>query len=404
MKKDSEITKLKKQFEVIYNVNSFIASIMDLNKLLSLIMEESKKVMNAEASSLMLYDEQSDDLYFEVALGDRGDAVKEVRLKMNEGIAGSAAKCRCPINVPDVKRDKRFYKLADKQSKFITKSILAVPLLRGDKLIGVLEVLNKVDGGSFTDEDVKLMQVLADQAAITIENAKLVEENLKATRLAAIGQAIAGTAHYIKNILAGVQGSMSLIDMGIDKDNYEMIKNAWPICKRSNLKITKLVRDMLTYSKDRKPVKSPTKICDIIDEICELLKERAKQADVLIVKEYNDNEKEVHLDAGAICDAILNLVSNSIDANNKENGCVKISTELLDGEGQIKIIIADNGCGIPQDILKKIFDPFFSTKGSKGTGLGLAVTKKVIEEHSGKLEVESTPDVGTSFYITLPIT
>jgi signal transduction histidine kinase len=403
MPKDDEIVKMKRQLDVIYNVNGFIASIMNLNKLLNLIMEESKKAVNAEASSLMLYDEAKDELYFEVALGDKGDAVKEVRLKVGEGIAGSAAKERRSINVPDVEKDKRFYKYADKQSKFKTKSILAVPLLRGDKLIGVVEVLNKVGGGSFNEEDVKIMEILADQAAITIENAQLVEENIKSARLAAIGQAIAGTAHYIKNILAGVQGSMSLIDMGIDKDNYDMIKNAWPICKRSNLKITKLVRDMLTYSKERQPVKSPNKICDIINEICEMMLERAKQAKVKIIKEYNHKDIEISVDAGAICDALLNLISNSVDAVDKEEGWVKIKTEMVEDERRIRITVMDNGCGIPEEILKKIFDPFFSTKGSKGTGLGLAVTKKVIEEHNGKLEVESTPNVGSSFYITLPI-
>ncbi len=118
--------------------------------------------------------------------------------------------------------------------------------------------------------------------------------------------------------------------------------------------------------------------------------------------ECDSDDLTVNVDPSSIGDALLNIVSNSIDANDKERGFIVIKAGKMKPGGDVRISIADNGKGIPGDILQKIFDPFFSTKGSKGTGLGLAVTRKIIEEHGGKLDVESTPGSGTTFTILLP--
>ncbi|MCP4153127.1 MAG: GAF domain-containing protein [bacterium] len=399
-----QVGKLKRQLETIYRVNSFLSSITDLNELLILIMTESKKIVNCEASSLMLYDAVSDELYFEVVLGDKSGQVKEVRLQMGQGIAGRVAQDCKVINVKDVSEDSGYDKSVDDRSQFQTKSLLALPLTRGDKLIGVIEVLNKCGGDSFSDEDIKIMEILAEYSAIAIENAQLVQENIKSAKLAAIGQAVAGTAHYIKNILAGIKGGMSLVEMGLKGKNWELLDKSWPICKRSNMKINKLVNDMLTYSKDREPIKEHLEVSDIIGDVCDIVNEKAKQKQVFIKKEHQHDQLLINVEQSAIGDAILNLVSNSIDAIDKKEGTIHLKTkkDTLFDKDMVVITITDNGSGIPADVIEKIFDPFFSTKGSKGTGIGLAVTKKVIDEHEGCLEVESVPGEGTTFSIYLP--
>ncbi|MGQ9632106.1 MAG: SpoIIE family protein phosphatase [bacterium] len=171
-----------RELSTLIEVSSIINSTRDLDVLLDLVMEQSRIVMNAEASSLMLIDEKTNELVFKIAHGEKGEAVKEIRLKMGEGIAGWVAQTGEPLLVPDVDKDSRFYKGADEKTKFKTKSILCVPLRSREKVIGVVEVLNKLEsagGPAFDDEDVTLFMALAHQSAIAIENAILQKESLE---------------------------------------------------------------------------------------------------------------------------------------------------------------------------------------------------------------------------------
>lgn len=146
---DSSSEELRRIVDVLYRVHHFISAITDLDTLLERIMAESRALAHAEACSLMLYDPDGEELYFRVALGEKGDQQllkREIRLKLGQGIAGAAAETRQAINVENVQKDERFYGTVDQKTHFETRSILAVPLLDHEKLIGVLEVLNKEDG------------------------------------------------------------------------------------------------------------------------------------------------------------------------------------------------------------------------------------------------------------------
>jgi len=387
----------------LYRVNSLMASVTDLKQLLNLIMEESKDVIGVEASSLILYDEKNDDLYFEVALGEKGEQIKVIRLKMGEGIAGVCAKERRTLVVNDVSQDKRHFKKADEQSKFQTRNILATPMVRNERLIGVLEVLNKFDNQAFSDADAKVLEFFADHAAIAIENAMLVEANVRAERLAALGQAVASISHYVKNILAGIKGSASLIDLGLSTDNAKLVRDAWPILQRSNTKIFSLVQDMLTYSKEREPELTRANLNTLAEDICRMVEVSAAEIGVLVKADFAAEVPDSMFDANRLHDAVLNIVSNAIDATREQPDAYVLITTKYDGVARrVEITIEDNGAGIPEAAQKKIFEPFFSTKGSKGTGLGLAVAQKVVREHGGDILLESQEGKGARFIIRLP--
>lgn len=402
-------TSLELQLDALYRVNRFMSAVADLRELLTQIMKESKTVVDAEASALMLYDASTDELFFEVALGEAADAVKQIRLKASEGIAGECATKRLPIVVPDCSKDPRHSKKADDSSKFVTRNLMAVPLVRGEKLIGVLEVLNKRHGADFTDDDLKIIQFMGDQAAIAIENALLVEANVQNARLAAMGQAVLSISHYIKNILTGMKGSLSLIEMGVKSSNYDLVQNSMPILKRSQNKIASLVQDMLTYSKERQPEYEVVELRDFLQEILTQQAEAARSAQAELVLDYQAGAPEsVRFDSTKIHDGVLNLVVNAIDAVRDFPGSGIVTLRALplpsqNGRDFFAIEVEDNGTGIPEHIQRKIFDAFFSTKGSKGTGLGLAVTRKVVEEHGGALELHSVPGEGTRFRVVLPV-
>ncbi len=389
--------------DALSRVYLLIANVTDLDTLLESIMEESKEVASAEACSLLLFDEAKNDLYFHVALGESGDQgrLKQfIRLKLGEGIAGSAARDRQSINVREVSDDSRFYKAADKVSQFESRSILAVPLLNQEDLVGVLEVVNKRGGGSFSDFDQRILEMFSSIVATVLTNANLIEENLRSERLAAIGTAVAGMSHFTKNIITGMQGSAELIDQALAQDNMRFIETAWPILKRSVERITGVVEDMLTYSKPRKPAYIACLIGDILDEVRDTFKGRLDQKKVLCSIDASGAADAVELDSQGLYRCLLNLVSNAADAAPEKDGEICVVARIDNDE--LIVEVSDNGPGVPEELLETIFEPFISTKGSRGTGLGLAVTQKIIAEHHGTITVHPSDLGGACFRVVVP--
>jgi len=395
---------LRRTVDVLYRVHRLVALVIDLPTLLHGIMEESKQVAHAKACSLMLYDAITDELYFEVALGETGDqsALKRgIRLKLGQGIAGTAASARHSINVADAARDERFFKQADEASGFETRSLLAVPLVDRDELIGVLEVVNKIGGGPFTDADLHVMEMFGGLAATSISNARLIDKNLRAERLAAIGQAVAGLAHYTKNIITGLSGSVELIDQGLSQNNSEFILRSWPIFKRSSQRIANFVEDMLSFSKPRKPLIESFDIRDVIGDVSETVSGTVAKKGIALDIDCADAAPAVRADQRGLYRVLLNLVTNAADVLPRSGGRIRVSAKSVES-GALVIEVADNGPGVPDEIAKQIFDPFFSTKGSQGTGLGLAVSQKIIVEHGGQIGVSHAPEGGALFRVVIP--
>ncbi len=174
-----DLQVLVDRMDFLHSVSQKISEKKALSALLEEIMEESKNVMNAEASSLLLYDAKKRKLSFQVATGDKGKIVEKFSVPIGTGIAGWVAKHRTPLNIENCYNDPRFNPRFDKKSEFVTKSMICVPLLRKNKLIGVMQVINKKDGETFDDIDMHIFETLASQCAIAIENAQLVESQLE---------------------------------------------------------------------------------------------------------------------------------------------------------------------------------------------------------------------------------
>jgi len=160
------------------DANKALTSTLDLDRLLKVIMSQAKRVVNAEASSLMLLDEAKKELFFDVTVGGKGEKLRQMRLKLGQGIAGWVAREGKPLVVANARRDSRFLRKADEITKFRTKSILCVPLRIKERIIGVIEAINELTRGHFVDKDREIFEAFASQAAIAIENARLFH-NLK---------------------------------------------------------------------------------------------------------------------------------------------------------------------------------------------------------------------------------
>ena len=393
--------------QTLYRIDKFLSSISDLDTLLHAIIKEGAAVTGAESASIGLYDELTNDLYFYIAGGsadhkDFEQKLECVRLKMGEGVIGWCAENREPVNVKDTSSDSRFSSKADTETGFITESLLAVPMIVHNKLIGVIEAVNKTVTGGFTEGDQKVLTVLASQAALVIENATLYQENLRHARLSALGQGIAGAAHCIKNILNGIDGGSYILERALESNNFEKVLKGWDILSRNTKIMKTLVMDMLAYSKDRKPEYVEYEINRVCIDIRDLLQQEAVKKGISIVLELSEDIGNVTIDPKGIYRCLLNFVSNSIDACGN-NGFVTLKTEIFPQDNLLTLSVSDNGCGISKENIEKLFQVFFSTKGSKGTGLGLSVTHKIISEHGGDIKVTSEPGLGTEFKIHLPL-
>lgn len=231
-------------------------------------------------------------------------------------------------------------------------------------------------------------------------------ELVRSERLVAIGQTVAGLAHGIKNILHGLKGGSYLVDIGIKKNKTDKLKDGWAMIKRNIGRTSDLVLDLLSYSKEREPDYEECFPNDIANEVCELLKEKAHENNVEIIKDYDPVIGKVLMDPRTIHTTLLNLMSNAVDAclfdediNKQWQVCLKTAHE----NGHIiKFEVADNGAGMSEEVKNKLFTSFFSTKGHRGTGLGLLVTRKLVEEHGGKIAVNSQLGRGTTFTMRLP--
>ena len=230
---------------------------------------------------------------------------------------------------------------------------------------------------------------------------KLVE----AERLAAVGQTVAGLAHAIKNITGGLTGGTFVLDKGFQLNNEKYLRQGWDLLKGNVDRLKSMALDLLNYAKDREP---DYHLCDPnrpAREVIDLMLPRARENDVSLEIESDESLPKVWLDPEAIHRCLLNLVTNAIDA------CINVDCTQRHGKVVLRILkterwavefqVVDNGCGMDQETKEKIFQRFFSTKGSRGTGLGLMITKKIIDEHQGAIKFESETGKGTRFVIRL---
>jgi len=283
------------------------------------------------------------------------------------------------------------------------RSMMIAPLVFQDQVLGAIYVDTRSGTGRFSQPDLELLTVAAGQVAGCVANARLHEQVVKSERLAAVGQTVAGLTHCIKNILQGIKGGAYIMDQAFDNGNAGGVVSGWEMVKRNNAFMEDLVFDLLSYSKQREPEYVVTDINDLCKDVCELAAARADGKGVRVAFNPDPALGPVEIDPTGIRRCLLNLAMNAVDACEGNGGGVMVATEPP-RDGFARVIVRDTGRGMSKETQAKLFTVFFSTKGSKGTGLGLPVAGKVIEEHGGRIEVTSKEGEGTTFTICLPPT
>ncbi len=235
---------------------------------------------------------------------------------------------------------------------------------------------------------------------------KLEKELVQSERMAAVGQTVSGLAHYIKNILIGLKGGSYVVDVGLEKNNTEKLRTGWHTIKKNIERVSDLVQNLLTYVKEGYPEYQKCAPNEVVEDVIGLMAPVAEENGIEIVKDLEPEIKELSMDPQTIHRSLLNLVSNAIDACRFDEDTTKewqihVRT-FFDENGLLCFEVTDNGCGMSSETKEKLFTSFYSTKGGKGTGLGLLVTGKVINEHKGTIDFTSTAREGSTFTIRLP--
>jgi signal transduction histidine kinase len=229
-------------------------------------------------------------------------------------------------------------------------------------------------------------------------------------QLTLMGRAVAGMAHRVKNILMGLEGGIFVVNTGLEVDDRESISEGWEMVERNVERVSQIVKDLLYCSKDRVP-EFVDGVCpnDVVRDVYDLFADRLAEQDIELRIEPSEDPQCGTFDPEGLHNLLCNLVSNAVDAcrfdPSEDKRLHTITLRCLqDGDGSTVLEVEDDGAGIPEDMNNKVFEDFFSSKGSEGTGIGLLVVQKVAEEHGGKVSFTSIPGKGTTFSVRIPAT
>ncbi len=386
-----------------------MVNILDLGSLSKRIIETMTQTLGADKASLfLLNDERGGFELFEsknITFSSPSPLLpKEAPLpaylqKMKEIIVKEMlAK---GIKIPDLK------KVTEQMDELAAE--VSIPLISKRQLVGIINLSHKFNKDMYYQEDIDLLTTLANQTAIAIENARLYEDLKKsksyvrrADRLASLGTLTAGLAHEIRNPLVAIKTLTQLLPERLEDEEFR--SHFLSIASGEVERISHLVNELLDFARPSNPKLEFEDINSILDGMILLVSTESKKKHIQIQKQYLPDLPPVKVDREQIKQVFLNILLNAIDAT-PENGTLTVKTRSFTkpgGELFLQVEFKDTGCGIPQEHLEEIFNPFFTTKTS-GSGLGLSISNQIVQDHKGYISVESQVNQGTSFFVNLPV-
>jgi signal transduction histidine kinase/pSer/pThr/pTyr-binding forkhead associated (FHA) protein len=406
--------------KILYQLAATFGSSFDVEQVVEIVMDLVFEHVKADRGVILMLEPDSEELVTKVArtreeqdrvsdpsetASSRGpDTIHASRTIVNhvlntgEGVLSSNAMA-----------DKRFSKGKSVHNLGI-RSALCVPIKArkltdkgGDEVLGVIYIDSSVKNYTYAPDQLRLLTAIGLQAGLAIQNAKLYLAGVQAERLAAIGETTAALSHSIKNILQALRGGADVVEMGLRGTNLPQAAKGWRIVDRNLDKIYNLTLNLLAYSRPREPKLEMVNPKALIDDCLELIATVANEKGAMVVADVDKNHPAIPLDPSGMHQVLMNLLSNSLDAVAPRKGLIQVVCRY-DAENRVTTLdVIDNGSGVPPSMMQHMFQLFHSTKGNRGTGLGLAVAKKIVDEHEGSIAVRSVPDEGTTFTIRLPV-
>lgn len=409
---------------VMYEAANAVSHILDVDELLNRVMDLILRAAEADHGCFMVVDTETGEL-MPKAVRTRpellGSTIGGGDFVVSRTVIDHVLKNRQGVLVADASSDERF-RGGESIARYQIREVICVPMKGRHETVGVLFLDTRMNTGSgimvtptavtvapkdplkFTEDHLHLAVAIAHQAALAVEETRYYQALVQAERLAAVGQTIAALSHHIKNIMQGVRFGSDMVRSALDGTDPEMLQKGWRLVEKNQKKIDELILDMLSYSKDREPGFEPTDLNKLIEEVLDVVRGRAQSNGVTLEFTANSALGEVPCDPDGIHRALLNVVSNAIDATeDRPDPRVSVVIRQTADGAFAEIAVTDTGPGIPPDKIDDIFKPFVSTKGARGTGLGLPVSRKVLLEHGGDVVLQSTLGMGSTFTLRIPV-
>jgi signal transduction histidine kinase len=391
----------RNSFERLLEISTSLSSTLNLPELLALIMDVAIELTQTQRASILLVDNKTGNLQF--AASTDGHVPSDIEVPLDGSIAGWVVRNGRSLILSDVQTDERFYASVDEELELVTKSMMAVPLVTKKGVIGALEVLNKRNDEPYTGQDIALMEALASQSAVAIVNASLFYQS----------DLLAEIMHEIKTPLMAITAAGDLLKR--PELPSEKRAELLDMIQRESFRLSKMTVDFLDFARlesgRERLEREPVAIDELIGEVISIGHSQASSRKVTIVKENlrelpgDDHHWRLIGDGDRLKQVLLNLVSNAIKYN-VEGGQITITLGREDHELGIKV--ADTGRGIAEQDIEHLFERFYRIPGSEqwseGSGMGLAIAHKIVEEHDGRIEVSSAIGEGTTFTVYLPLT
>jgi two-component system sensor histidine kinase KdpD len=382
------------RYQRLLELSRHLASTLDLDALLNRLVHAAAELCSAEAASILLYDQAKGQLYFEAATNLETPLLKGLIVPVEASIAGWIIQERQPIIISDAQKDPRHFGKVGQTTKVQTRSLLGVPLVAKEQVIGVLEAINKLQG-SFTDEDQEVLIALGAQAAVAIENAHLFQQS----------DLISELVHELRTPLAALNTATHLLQRPQLAD--EQRKNVIRAMESEINRLTEMSTAFLDLARlESGRSQYQVGIVDVkalLEECALVMRGKIEEKGQELRFELAADAPAVRGDAAKLKQVMLNLLSNAYKYTPAGG---EISLELRRGDGEALILVSDNGAGIPAESLGRIFEKFYRVPRTEqtvpGTGLGLSICKRIVEAHEGRIEVGNRPGGGAVFTVRLP--
>jgi signal transduction histidine kinase len=395
--------------ETLGKFSKAMVSILDLQSLSKKIIETITQTMGVEKASLFLVNEEKGGYGLFESKNIKPTA-STYHLSKDDPLPRHLQKIGEIIIREELTKGVDIPELNEVIGKMsLLEAEVSIPFIWKGQLIGMINLSHKFNKDIYSDEDIELLDTLANQTAIAIENARLYEDLKRsksyirrADRLASLGTLTAGLAHEIRNPLVAIKTLTQLLPDRLDDEEFR--EQFLKIASGEVDRISSLVNELLNFARPSDPKLGSENINAILDGMILLVSTETKKKQITVFKSYTSDLPPIQIDPEQIKQVFLNILLNAITATS-ENGQIIVKTRSFTkpgGEPYIQIEFTDTGCGIPKEHLEDIFNPFFTTK-TTGSGLGLSISNQIVQDHRGYIDVESQLDKGTSFFINLPV-
>jgi K+-sensing histidine kinase KdpD len=377
----------------LIEASKIINSTLDLDELLELILNSATKSIDADRGTLYLVDDIKKELWSKV---HQGTDMVEIRLPIGKGLAGYVAETGETINIPDTYADPRFNPDIDKRTGYRTRNMLCIPMKNKDrKIIGVFQLMNKSQG-SFDSEDAAFIDAFSAHASVAIENAHMAQEMVANERLSAVGKMASVIIHDIKNPMGTLRVYAQV--MKKKSGNEEANKLADEMIHQVD-RFVNMTQEILDFTRGVSASNfQELEFFDVMNGVLDFIEKDLDKNNVKL-KKFAQFKGVVNIDQDKMVRVFYNIASNARDAM-PQGGTLTVTT--IEENGYVRIDFTDTGTGMPEEVRKRIFEPFMTYGKKHGTGLGMSIVKKVIDDHHGKIEITSVMGKGTTITIFLP--